>query len=418
MKSFFDIDEKILNLSEIAENEIKDQFEEIEKIGSYNSEKVLSAFVQNQVCERHLHGTTGYGYNDEGREIIDKVYATAFKAQDALVRHSFASGTHTLTVALFGVLRPGQTVLCITGTPYDTLRSVIKSNEDVGSLYDFNIGFDTVDLTDDNKFDENKIFEKLSKKQYDLIYIQRSSGYENRLAFSCEQIGDITKKIKSKYKIDVMVDNCYGEFVQTQEPTSFGVDLIVGSLIKNPGGVVAKSGGYIAGRQDLVEKCAYRHTAPLVGKEVGATIDENRNLLLGFYLAPKITQEAHKVAIFTASLFELMGYEVSPLSTEKRYDIIQRVNLKSPIKLEKFCQGLQKGLPVDSYVVPYPWDMPGYDNKVIMAAGGFTSGSSIELSADGPMREPFTAFLQGGIDYSTSKIAVMLAATEVIRNER
>lgn len=253
MKSFFDIDEKILNLSEVAENKIRNQFEEIEKIGSYNSEKVLSAFVQNQVSERHLHGTTGYGYNDEGREVIDKVYATAFKAEDALVRHSFASGTHTLTVALFGVLRPGQTVLCITGTPYDTLRGVIKSNEDVGSLYDFNIGFDTVDLTDDNKFDENKIFEKLSKKQYDLIYIQRSSGYENRLAFSCEQIGDITKKIKSEYKIDVMVDNCYGEFVQTLEPTSFGVDLIVGSLIKNPGGVVAKSGGYIAGRQDLVE---------------------------------------------------------------------------------------------------------------------------------------------------------------------
>ncbi|MDO5015179.1 MAG: methionine gamma-lyase family protein [Clostridia bacterium] len=418
MDNIFNIDREILKLSKVAEEKIKDQFIEIERIQEINSQKVLAAFIKNKVGERHLHGTTGYGYNDEGRDVIDAIYADTFGAQDALVRHSFASGTHTLTVALFGILRPGDSVLCITGTPYDTLRGVIKSDTDTGSLNDFNINFDTVDLKADDSFNEDKIFEKLNKKKYSLIYIQRSSGYENRLAFSCEQIGDIVQKIKSLYEINVMVDNCYGEFVQDKEPTQVGADLIVGSLIKNPGGVIAKGGGYIAGRRDLVEKCSFRQTAPKVGKEVGATFDENRNLLLGFYLAPRITAEAMKSAIFTSALFDLMNYEVSPLPTVKRYDIIQRVNLKKPENLEKFCQGLQSGLPIDSYVVPYPWEMPGYDNKVIMAAGGFTAGSSIELSADGPMREPYTAYLQGGIDFSTSKIAIMSAATEVYRNER
>ena len=415
--NIFNIDEKILSLAKRAISISKCQFENIDRITQYNQQKVLKAFIDNNVSESHFIQSTGYGYSDRGRETLDSVFASIFEAEDALVRHNFVSGTHALTVALFGVLRPGDTMLCVTGAPYDTLHGVIGMDECTsGSLREFKINYKQIDLKEDGTLD----FDKIKKEVYKglkMVYIQRSRGYTLRPSLFVEDIKKVSKIVK---EIDpnciVMLDNCYGEFVEIDEPLSNGVDLMAGSLIKNPGGGIAPTGGYIAGKKDLIEKCSYRLTTPGTGKEIGATLNQNRELYMGIFNAPHVTGEALKTAVFASALFELLGYEVYPKYTDRRADIIQSIKLGNAERLISFCQGIQKGSPVDAFVKPEPWDMPGYDSKVIMAAGAFTLGASIELSADAPLREPYAVFMQGGINFHSAKIGVMLAAQEMLDN--
>lgn len=413
--NFFNIDQRILSLAEKAMDLSKIQFMGIDKVTQYNQQKVLKAFIDNNVSESHFIQSTGYGYSDRGRDTLDKVFASIFEAEDALVRHNFVSGTHALTVALFGLLRPNDTMLCVTGLPYDTLRGVIGINECTsGSLKDFSINYKQVDLKEDGTLD----FDRIKKEVYKglkMVYIQRSRGYTLRPSLFIRDINEVSKIVK---KIDpdciVMLDNCYGEFVEMDEPLSHGVDLMAGSLIKNPGGGIAPTGGYIAGRKDLIEKCSYRLTTPGTGREIGATLNQNRELYMGIFSAPHVTGEALKTAVFASALFELLGYEVYPKYTDKRSDIIQTIKLGNIERLIAFCQGIQKGSPIDAFVKPEPWDMPGYDNKVIMAAGAFTLGASIELSADAPLREPYAVYMQGGINFHSAKVGVMLAAQEML----
>lgn len=415
MSSFFKVSDKVKKLSEEALKVCKQQFERIENITEYNQQKMLKAFSNAKISESHFTASTGYGYGDRGREALDEVYAYVFGAEGALVRHNFVSGTHALTVALFGVLRPNDTMLCVTGLPYDTLRGVIGLNGDSdGSLKDFGINYEQINLLEDGSVDYRSIKDRM-KIPVKLVYIQRSRGYTLRPSLLIEDIEKIVKIVKSvSPETIVMVDNCYGEFVQTDEPISKGADLIVGSLIKNPGGGIAPTGGYIAGRRDLVEKCSYRLTTPATGGEVGATLGQNRELFMGAFHAPIVTGEALKTAVFASALFELLNFEVSPRFNEPRGDIIQVLKLKNENNLISFCQGIQSGSPIDSFVKPEPWDMPGYDCKVIMAAGGFTLGSSIELSADAPIKSPYAAFMQGSLDFYSGKLGVMLAATNLI----
>ena len=416
--AFFDFNERILKLSDKAMSVCGRRFSEIDEITEHNQQRVLKAFIDNRVSETHFNPSTGYGYGDRGREVLDSVTAQIFGADDAVIRHSFASGTHTLSVMLFGVLRPGDCVLCATGTPYDTIHSVIGlSGSGMGSLKDFGIGFDIAPLKDDGTPDIGTITDMLKKKKYKAVYIQRSRGYSLRPSLTTEKIAVITKAVKSVSDAIIMLDNCYGEFTEKAVPTDAGVDIFAGSLIKNPGGGIAKSGGYIAGNKDLVELCTYRMTTPGIGREVGATLGNTRDIFMGLYFAPHVTGEAMKTAVFTAALFNEMGYEVSPGFSDERADIIESVKLCSPEKLVAFCRGLQSGSVIDSFVVPEPWEMPGYDSKVIMAAGAFTNGSSIELSADGPLREPYAVWLQGGLNFHSAKIGVMLAAQAVIDSE-
>ena len=414
MKNIFGIDERLLNLSEKASELCSDDFKTIEKIAEHNSNKVLKAFIDNKVSEVSLKGSTGYGYGDSGRETLDKVYAQAFGAEDALVRHNFVSGTHSLSVALFGVLRPSDLLLSVTGKPYDTLEEVIGISGEAGngSLIDFGVNYDEVDLLEDGTPNFEEIAEK--SKNAKVVYIQRSRGYSLRPSLTVEQIGEIAKVAKqANSDVIVMVDNCYGEFVEEKEPTEVGADLIIGSLIKNPGGAIASTGGYIAGRKDLIELCSYRLTCVGMGKEVGCTLDQNREMFLGFFMSPTVVESAVKTATFACRLFELLGYECFPKKWEKRSDIITAILLGNEESLVAFCQGIQKGAPVDSFVSPEAWDMPGYNSKVIMAAGTFTMGASIELSADAPIREPFAAWIQGGITYPSGKMGVLLAAQEM-----
>ena len=416
MNSFFDIDERILSLAEEAQKQCLTQFEEIDSIAEYNGQKVLSAFINNRVSESCLKGTTGYGYGDMGRDILDKVYAEAFGAEDAVVRHTFVNGTHALSTALFGVLRTGDVMLSATGRPYDTMEEVIGLRGELGkgSLKDFGIGYVQADLIDDKYPDYKKIAELAVGAK--IVYIQRSRGYSLRPSYDVETIGKIIKAAKDANKdIIAVVDNCYGEFVERQEPTAVGADLIIGSLIKNPGGGIVSTGGYIAGRADLVEKCADRLTCIGMGKEVGCTLDRNREMYLGFFLAPQTVAAALKTSVFACRLFERLGFKTLPESNERRTDIIASILLENEENLVAFCQGIQMGSPVDSYAVPEAWDMPGYDSKVIMAAGAFTMGASIELSADAPIRPPFAAWLQGGITYPSGKTGVMLAANEMLK---
>ncbi|MGN1482024.1 aminotransferase class I/II-fold pyridoxal phosphate-dependent enzyme [Porcipelethomonas sp.] len=413
--NFFNFDKKILELADKAE-EMCD-FSGIEKKRDYNAAKVLSSFIHNKVSEQCFYGSSGYGYGDIGREVLDKVYAEAFGAEDALVRHNFVSGTHALSTALWGVLRSGDRLLSVTGTPYDTLEEVIgiSGKPGNGSLIDYGIIYDQVDLTDEGKPDLEKIFEK--SKGAKTAYIQRSRGYSLRPALSIEDIAEICDAAKkANPDIIVMVDNCYGEFVDTKEPTDVGADLIIGSLIKNPGGGIARTGGYIAGRSDLVEQCSYRLTCVGMGKEVGCTLSQNREMFLGFFMAPEIVSNALKTADFAANVFSLLGFESYPLKGEKRSDIITAVKFGNPELLKAFCRGIQKGSPVDSFVTPEPWDMPGYESQVIMAAGAFTMGASIELSADAPIREPYAVWMQGGITYSSGKTGILLAVQEMADN--
>ena len=413
--SFFNFSDKMKEISEKALLKCSEKFAEIDRITEFNQQRVLKAFIDNGVSESHFAGSTGYGYGDRGREVLDEVTAQIFGAEDALIRHSFASGTHTLSVMLFGVLRPGDTVLCATGVPYDTIHSVIGlTGEGMGSLKDFGIGFEIVELKEDGTADLDELKKRLNEKEYKAVYIQRSRGYSLRPTLTSKEIKEITDIVKAESKAITMLDNCYGEFTELETPAEIGVDLFAGSLIKNPGGGIAKCGGYIAGKKDLVELCSYRLTTPGIGKEVGATLGNSRDIFMGLFHAPHVTGEALKTAVFTAAVFEEMGYWVSPSSTEKRADIIQSIKLGNREKLIAFCQGLQSGSVVDSYVVPEPWAMPGYDSDVIMAAGAFTNGSSIELSADAPLREPFAVWLQGGLNFHSAKIGVLLGAQRVL----
>ncbi len=416
IKNFFNIDERLLNMDKSVLEGLKPQFDRIDEITEYNQLKVLSAFIKNGVSEAAMAGSTGYGYDDRGRETLEKVMADCMGAEDALMRHNFVSGTHTLTVALFGVLRPNDEVICLTGRPYDTITGVfgIDSVTD-GSLADFGVKYSQVDLKPDGTPDIEEIKRVLKEKQPKMAYIQRSRGYSTRPSL---RISDIKQLIDAVREVSansiIMVDNCYGEFVEKQEPCDIGADLIAGSLIKNPGGGIAPTGGYIAGRADLIEKCAMRLTCPGVGKEVGATLGHSRELFMGLFSAPHVVGEAVKTAVYTAALFEKLGFAVTPSSNEIRGDIIQCVILGSADGLIGFCQGMQSGAPVDSFVVPEPWEMPGYTDPVIMAAGAFTLGASIELSADGPLREPYAAWMQGGLNFHSAKAGVLLAAQKML----
>ncbi len=412
-QNFFKIDEKVNTAAQKALDALKLQFDRVDEITEYNQQKVLSAFIKNGVSESMFAESTGYGYGDRGREVIDKVFADIVCAEDALVRHNFTCGTHTLAVALYGMLRPGDVMLCVTGTPYDTIHSVIGINgKGDGSLADYGIIYKQVDLKND-KPDLEAIKEAVSKEKIKLVYIQRSRGYSLRPSLSCEEIGEIIKIVKENSDADVMVDNCYGEFTQTIEPTQVGADIIAGSLIKNAGGGLARTGGYVAGRADLVEKISYRLTTPGLGREVGATLGMSRELFMGIFFAPHTVGEAIKSALFAAALFEQFGFDTTPKSYEPRFDIVQSVLLRNEENLIAFCQGMQSGAPIDSFVTPEPWDMPGYDSKVIMAAGAFIGGASIELSADAPLREPYAAWMQGGLNFHSAKMGIMLAAQKM-----
>ncbi len=412
-QNFFKIDQKVSDAAERALELIKPQFAVTDEITEFNQQKVLSAFIKNNVSESMFAESTGYGYGDRGREVIDKVFADIVGAEDSLVRHNFTCGTHTLAVALYGMLRPGDIMLCVTGTPYDTIHSVIGINgKGDGSLADYGIIYKQVDLKD-GKPDLDAIREAVTKEKIKLVYIQRSRGYSLRPSLSCEEIGEIAKVVKENSDADIMVDNCYGEFTQTIEPTQVGADIIAGSLIKNAGGGLTRTGGYVAGRADLVEKISYRLTTPGLGREVGATLGMSRELFMGIFFAPHTVGEAIKAAYFTAALFEQFGFGTTPTSSDPRFDIVQSVLLRNEENLIAFCQGMQSGAPIDAFVTPEPWDMPGYDNKVIMAAGAFIGGASIELSADAPLREPYAAWMQGGLNFHSAKMGIMLAAQKM-----
>ena len=408
------IAEKIRLLAQEAEKEIAPYFDEIDEIARFNQEKVLDAFIKNRVGENCLYPTTGYGYGDVGRDTLDAIYADIFGAEDALVRHNIVNGTHCLTISLFALLRPGDTLLAATGKPYDTLEEVIGiAGDSGGSLKDFGVSYKQVDLIDGNvDFDGIK---KALTPDVKAVILQRSKGYDWRDTLSCEKLGKAIEFIKSiRPDVCCIVDNCYGEFAEKTEPTQHGADLIVGSLIKNPGGSLAQSGGYIAGKKEYVELAAYRQTAPGLGKECGATLGQNRYMFQGLFMAPHIVAQAIKSAVFAGALMQKLGYEVNPRPDEKHYDIIQAIKFNDKDKLIKFIQGIQKASPVDSFAVPMPWDMPGYQHEVIMAAGTFVSGASIELSADAPIKEPYVGFMQGGITYESARLAIMNAAAEII----
>ena len=389
------------------EKDCLEQFKNINEVCFYNSEKVLEAFKNNRVSETHFNQTTGYGYNDEGRDVIEKVYASIFKAEDALVRNQFISGSHALTVTLFALLRPGDTLLSITGKPYDTLDEVIGIVDNDSSLKSFNINYEQIDLIN-NDFDYQSIEDTLKKKQIKVIEIQRSKGYSTRKSITIDRLEKVIKFIKNiNKKVIIMIDNCYCEFVSTKEPIEIGADVAVGSLIKNLGGGLAPNGAYVVGRKDLIKLVAERLTLPGEGKEVGPSLGVNKYLLQGLFFAPSVVASSLKTAVLASKVFENLGYEVEPKYNEERADIVQNITFNDENKLIKFCQGIQSTSPIDSYVEPIPWDMPGYQDKVIMAAGTFTQGSSIELSCDGPIREPYIAYLQGTLMYPYGKLAII-----------
>ncbi len=416
MKEFFKLDERLLDFDKQAVAMCKPVFDRIDEIARYNQHKVLASFINNGVSEAHLGISTGYGYGDIGRDKLEEVFAEAVGAEDSLIRHNFVSGTHTLTVMLFGVLRPDDSMLCLTGRPYDTLIGVLGiDGKSDGSLADFGVKYEQVELNDKGEPDIEAIKVALKAKNHKVAYIQRSRGYSLRPSLTVDKIGELVRAVKSVSPDTlILVDNCYGEFVEKDEPLSVGADLIAGSLIKNPGGGIAPTGGYIAGRRDLIEKCSYRLTCAGVGREVGASLGHNRELYMGLFAAPHTVGEALKAAVYSAALFSLLGYEATPAYDAKRADIIESVLLRTPEALVAFCQGMQKGAPVDSFVVPEAWDMPGYDDKVIMAAGAFTLGASIELSADAPLREPYAAWLQGGLNFHSAEAGILLAAQSML----
>lgn len=399
-----------------AQADLAGQFARIDAVAEENTRKVLSAFQKHRVAEAHFAGTTGYGYDDLGRDTLDQIYADIFGTEDALVRVQFVNGTHAISCALFGALRPGDVLVSAVGAPYDTMLGVIGvADKGPGSLKSYGVEYRQVELRD-NAPDPAALAEAVRDPRVKAVLIQRSRGYSTRNSLSVAEIGALARVVKENNPAAaVLVDNCYGEFVETTEPTQVGADLVAGSLIKNPGGGLAPTGGYIAGRRDLVEGAAMRLTTPGIGKECGSTFGANRSLYQGLFLAPHTTAQAVKTAVFAARMMELLGYRVDPPSGAVRRDIIQMLHFSAPEPLKKFCRGIQFGAPVDSYVTPEPWDMPGYDCQVIMAAGAFIQGASIELSCDAPMREPYTAYLQGGLTYESGKAGVMLAVEELLR---
>lgn len=410
LKQNFEIEEKIIELAEQAEKDAQKVFEKIDNIKQLNQLKVIKAMQDNKLSDSHFNGTTGYGYDDRGREVLDNVYANVFRAEDALVRHQIVSGTQALALCLFGNLRPGDELVAVTGKPYDTLEEVIGiRGENCGSLKEFGVKYKQVELKPDGRPDLEQI-RKVVSPSTKMAMLQRSRGYSWRDALCIEDIKKVIETIKSiNSSIIIMVDNCYGEFVEEVEPIEVGADIIAGSLIKNPGGGLALTGGYIAGKRELVEQAAYRLTSPGLGKEVGASLGNNRLMFQGLFMAPHVVAESLKGAVFCAALMERAGFETLPSISAKRSDIIQAVKFNNEQSLIAFCQGIQKGSPVDSYVTPQPWDMPGYDSPVIMAAGAFVQGSSIELSADAPIKSPYIAYMQGGLVYEHVKLGNMIA---------
>ena len=409
------ISNHIKQLGVQARQELSEQFARIDAIAEENSQRVLEAFQDHRVAEAYFSGTTGYGYDDQGRDKLDEIYAQIFGTEAALVRIQFVNGTHAITCALFGALKAGDVLLSAVGAPYDTMLGAIGVvDKGHGSLKDYGVEYRQVDLVD-NKPDLEGMAKAAADPKVKVVLIQRSKGYATRASLSVAEIGEMIRVIKAANpNASVIVDNCYGEFVETIEPTHVGADLVVGSLIKNPGGGLAPTGGYLAGRRDLVEGAAMRLTVPGIGGECGCTLGQNRLLYQGLFLAPHTVAQAVKTAVFAARVMELMGYEAEPKSTDIRHDIIQMIHMRQPEALKKFCKGIQMGAPVDSYVTPEPWDMPGYDSQVIMAAGAFVQGASIELSADAPMRPPYTVYLQGGLTFESGKLGILLAAQQLL----
>ena len=414
----FGISKEVEDLANLSEKEVENVFKEINKTCERNSLKVLKAFQSNNLSEIHLGSTTGYGYNDIGRDTIEKIYAEIFKAEDSLVRNQFISGSHALTVTLFALLRPGDTLLSITGEPYDTLHEVIGIRENSSSLKAFNINYEQIDLVD-NEFDYEKIKETLKNKKIKVIEIQRSRGYSTRKAITINQLEKVIKVIREIDKdVIIMIDNCYCEFVTDKEPIEIGANIAVGSLIKNLGAGIALNGAYVVGDKKLIELVAERLTLPGEGKEVGPSLGANRQFLQGLFFAPSVVASSLKIAVLTSKMLEKLNYKVEPKFDDVRADIVQTIEFGNPEDLIKYCQGIQAGSPVDSNSIAEPGDMPGYEDKIIMAAGAFTQGSSIELSCDAPIREPFIAYQQGGLTYEYGKLGVLKAIENIIRNRK
>ncbi len=410
---------KIEEITKKIEKEIEPEFKKIEKICEKNSIKVIKAFQECNLQEMHLQTSTGYGIDEPGRNKIEEIYANIFKAEDSLVRAQFISGTHALAITLSALLRPNDTMISITGAPYDTLQTVIGlgENPSKSSLKQYGVKYEQIELVN-NEFNEKAIQQRLSKKDVKLIEIQRSRGYSTRKSINIDKIEKIIKKIREvNNEVIIMVDNCYGEFVEEKEPIEVGADIAVGSLMKNLGAGIATSGAYIVGKKELVELCAERLTAPGIGKEIGPSLNQNTNLLKGLFFAPQVVSSSLKTAIFASKILEELGYNVEPKYNEKRADIVQTIHLGNKEKLIKFCQGIQKGSPIDSNVIPEPGEMGGYEDKVIMAAGTFTEGSTIELSCDGPIREPYIAYMQGGLTYEYGKYGILKAIEEMENNK-
>lgn len=414
MYKSFGISDKIISLASECEEELQGEFKKVDDICSYNSLKVLKAFNDNNISDIHFISSTGYGYNDVGRSAIEEVYANIFRCEDALVRSQLISGTHALTVTLFALLRPNDILLSITGKPYDTLDEVIGITENASSLKSYGIKYEQIELLEDD-FDYKKIEERLNSSFVKVIEIQRSKGYSTRKSISIDKTAKVIELIKRvSPNTIIMIDNCYCEFVCKKEPTEVGADIVVGSLIKNLGGGIASNGGYICGRRDLVHLCAERLNVPGEAKEVGPSMGMNKSILLGLFLAPNVVKSAIKTSILASKMLETLGFDVEPKWNDERIDIVQNIIFNDEEKLIKYCEGIQNASPIDSNVKPIPWDMPGYSDKVIMAAGAFTQGSSIELSCDGPLRSPYIAYQQGGLTYEYGKIGVLKAISKII----
>ena len=414
------ISEKVFDMCEDIWDSLKDRFDMIDRISEFNQLKVLRAFQKNKISDTHFTGSTGYGYTDLGRDALEAVYSDVFHTEDALVRSQITCGTHALTVALFGNLRPGDELLYVTGKPYDTLEKIIGIDETItcpGSLREYGITYKQADLKEDGSFDYEAIRQLITDKTK-IVGIQRSKGYSDRPSLSCSQIGECIIYIKSIRKdIICMVDDCYGEFVETKEPSDYGADMCVGSLIKNPGGGIAPMGGYIVGTKECIDNASYRLTTPSIGKEVGASLNINQSLYQGLFMAPSVTASALKGAIFAAAIYERLGFRCIPDGSENRYDIIQAIEFGSPEAVIEFCKGIQKAAPVDSHVIPVPYAMPGYHSDVIMAAGAFVSGASIELSADAPIEPPYAVYFQGGLTWQHVRFGIMMSLQYLINSD-
>lgn len=414
-ENFLGLSERVVELGKQAEQYLTPYFSRIDEIADYNTQKVLAAFRAHRVSDTMFAGTTGYGYDDHGRDTLEEIYADLFGTETGLVRLGFVNGTHALSCALFGALEPGDVMLSVTSAPYDTLLNTV-TGDCPGSMKRYGIGYRQIDLKD-GRLDLEAIEKAAAADDVKMVFLQRSRGYAVRQTLSCAEIGEACAVVRRvNPNAVIMVDNCYGEFTEELEPTQVGADMCAGSLIKNPGGGLAPTGGYIVGRKDLVERAAYRLTAPGIGGECGCTMGQNRLLYQGLFLAPHVTAQAIKTAVFCAKVMQLLGFTVDPAPEAPRYDIIQTIAFGAPDPLRRFCEGIQAGAPVDSFVTPEPWAMPGYDDPVIMAAGAFVQGASIELSADAPMREPYVCYMQGGLTYPSGKAGILLAAEKLIQS--